>query len=533
MVVNQEQKAAFKMKQKWLDSAVFYEVYPTSFFDSNGDGVGDINGIIEKLDYIEALGCNGIWLNPCYCSPFEDGGYDVTDYYHVDPRFGTNEEIQRLFEAAHQKGIKILLDLVMGHTSHLHPWFIESSKEEKNEFTDAYIWSDHMDVEHCEGRFMCGLSERPHMFKVNYYAMQPALNYGYYRPKASWQMPMDSPAAQKNRERLIDVCRFWLGMGADGFRVDMAHAMVKNDPHHKGTIQFWQAVFAKLKQEFPESVFLSEWNNPVQTIKKAGFDLDFFSPYGYVKASSFERDDETIYSNTYISEKSGMFASFLPSLLYMNAQVRRTDGYYVLSLGNHDTIRMSRGRSDDMIKLLWASYLTLPGVPLIYYGDEIGMRYQPLKSKDGGYQRTGARTPMQWNNEKNLGFSNTDGELYLPVEPLDSPYTVAAQEGNPDSILHTVKKLVQLKRNYSCFRATASFKPLHIGAKADGNPFIYKRDSDVDEAVIVLLPRKIEMKIPMQKYLKSEYERILQNAELRGNTLVCSGSSYAVFYRKK
>lgn len=148
-----------------------------------------------------------------------------------------------------------MLDLVMGHTSNQHPWFIQSCKDEKNEYTDAYIWSDHMDVEHCEGRFMCGLSERPHMFKVNYYAMQPALNYGYYKTDKSWQMPMNAPAAMKNHQRLIDVCRFWLDMGAAGFRVDMAHAMIKNDPKQKGTIKFWQEIFAVIKKEFPDSVF--------------------------------------------------------------------------------------------------------------------------------------------------------------------------------------------------------------------------------------------------------------------------------------
>lgn len=521
------------MKNEWLDSAVFYEVYPTSFYDSNGDGIGDINGIIEKLGYIENLGCNAIWLNPCFCSPFEDGGYDVSDYCNVDPRFGTNGDIKKLFDTAHEKGIRILLDLVMGHTSRLHPWFIESCKEEKNEYTDAYIWSDNMDVEHCEGRFMCGLSERPHMFKVNYYAMQPALNYGYYKPDKPWQMSMHSEAAMKSRERLLDVCRFWLSMGADGFRVDMAHSMVKNDRKHKGTIEFWQDIFAVIKREFPESVFLSEWNNPAETVKKAGFDLDFFTPYGFAKASRYDRDDETIYSNTYISEKSGLFGAALPSILYMNRQVKNSSGYYIHFIDNHDTIRMSRGRSDEMIKVLWAAYLTLPGIPLIYYGDEIGMRYQPLKSKDGGYHRTGARTPMQWDNSKNLGFSNTDGELYLPVESTSSPYTVEAQERDEASILNTVRKLMKLKKAYTCFNAKASFKPLNTGHKKDGNPFVYKRESETDEAVVVILPRKRNMKINMKKYLRNGYDFILQNAELKEGVLECFGTSYAIFYRKK
>lgn len=518
---------------KWLETAVFYEVYPTSFYDSNGDGVGDVRGIIEKLDYIEGLGCNGIWLNPCYCSPFEDGGYDISDYYNIDPRFGTNEDIKRLFDLAHEKGIKVLLDLVMGHTSHMHPWFIESCKEEKNEYTDAFIWSDHMDVEHCEGRFMCGLSERPHMFKVNYYAMQPALNYGYYKPKKSWQMPMDSEAVQKNTQRLIDVCKFWLAMGADGFRVDMAPSMVKEDPRHKGTMKFWRNVFSVIKSEYPESIFLSEWYNPTEAVKGAGFDLDFFSPYGYAKAARYGRDDEGTFSDTYMSEKSGLFTPFLTTMRYAMRVTRKTNGCFVHSIGNHDTIRMSRSRSDDMIKLTWASYFTLPGVPMIYYGDEIGMRYQPLKSKDGGYMRTGARTPMQWNNGKNLGFSETDGELYLPVEPQDSPYTVAAQENDENSILNTVKRFIGLRRSYDCFKAEAKLKVLHIGRKGDGNPFIYKRESDRDEAVIVLMPRKQKISVKMKKYLKNDFESLMMNASMNGDILECGGTSYAVFYRKK
>ena len=212
--------------------------------------------------------------------------------------------------------------------------------------------------------------------------------------------------------------------------------------------------------------------------------------------------------------------------------MNRTQGYQILQLDNHDIIRLSRGRSDDMIRVLWATYLTLPGVPLIYYGDEIGMRYQPLKSKDGGYQRTGSRTPMQWDNTKNNGFSTTEGELYLPVEGVDSPYTVAAQAADERSIYHTVKKLVRLKRTLGCLRATADFKVLHTGRHCDGNPFIYRRSCGTDELIAVILPRKQKMQISMKKYLKGgQYACLLQNASFDGQTLSCSGTSYAVFWR--
>ena len=187
-----------------------------------------------------------------------------------------------------------------------------------------------------------------------------------------------------------------------------------------------------------------------------------------------------------------------------------------------------------MIRVLWAIYLTLPGVPLIYYGDEIGMRYQPLKSKDGGYQRTGSRTPMQWDNTKNNGFSAADGELYLPVEGINSPYTAAAQMAQEHSIYHTVRELVALKRSLGCLRASADFKVLCTGRRFDGNPFIYRRSCDADELVAVILPRRQKMQISMKKYLKGgQYACLLQNAAFDGQTLACSGTSYAVFWRKK
>ncbi|MBQ9490946.1 MAG: glycosylase, partial [Lachnospiraceae bacterium] len=129
-------------RPEWLDNAIFYEIYPQSFCDTNGDGIGDFHGIIGKLDYIKELGCNALWINPCFASPFGDAGYDVSDYYQVAPRYGTNEDLKKLFQEAHARGLHVLLDLVPGHTSTKHPWFLESMKAEKNEYTDRYIWTD-------------------------------------------------------------------------------------------------------------------------------------------------------------------------------------------------------------------------------------------------------------------------------------------------------------------------------------------------------------------------------------------------------
>ena len=214
---------------KWLDNAVFYEIYPQSFNDTNADGIGDINGITEKLDYIKDLGCNAIWINPCFKSPFGDAGYDVEDYYMVAPRYGTNEDLANLFKEAHKRDMHILLDLVPGHTSVQHEWFKQSMKAEKNEFTDRYVWTDSIWEEPQGMGCIRGISDRDGSCAVNFFSHQPALNYGYYKPEHPWQQSMDDEGPKATLEAMKDVMRFWLQMGADGFRVDMAGSLVKND----------------------------------------------------------------------------------------------------------------------------------------------------------------------------------------------------------------------------------------------------------------------------------------------------------------
>lgn len=228
---------------EWLKDAIFYEIYPQSFKDSNGDGIGDINGIIEKLDYILNLGCNAIWLNPCFDSPFKDAGYDVRDYKKVATRYGTNEDLIRLFEEVHQRNMHVLLDLVPGHTSEEHPWFRESQKAEKNIYYNRYIWTNHC-FQGAKGfPFIAGESERSATYILNFFKCQPALNFGFYHVNEDWQLPMDHPDCLATREAMKDVMRFWLDQGCDGFRVDMAYSLVKNDDEKKtGTSMIWREV---------------------------------------------------------------------------------------------------------------------------------------------------------------------------------------------------------------------------------------------------------------------------------------------------
>ena len=192
-------------KVKWLDDAVFYEIYPQSFNDTNADGIGDFQGIIDKLDYIKETGFNAIWMNPCFASPFGDAGYDVADYYKAAPRYGTNEDLKRLFEEVHKRDMHILLDLVPGHTSTEHKWFKESIKPEKNEFTDRYVWTDSI-WESPDGMgSLRGISDRDGSCACNFFSHQPALNYGYYERTKSWQQAPEDEGPQATLEEMKNV----------------------------------------------------------------------------------------------------------------------------------------------------------------------------------------------------------------------------------------------------------------------------------------------------------------------------------------
>ncbi|MBE6110718.1 MAG: glycosylase, partial [Erysipelotrichaceae bacterium] len=218
---------------EWLKDTIFYEIYPQSFKDTNGDGIGDLNGIIEKLDYVKSLGANALWINPCFDSPFKDAGYDVRDYKKVAPRYGTNEDLVRLFETAHAKGIRVLLDLVPGHTSDTHEWFIQSSKYEENEYSGRYVWTTNAFEGIAGHPYISGMTERYGAYMLNFFASQPALNYGWLNRTEKWMSAVDSPEARATIEALKDIMRFWLDAGCDGFRVDMADSLVKNDDEHK------------------------------------------------------------------------------------------------------------------------------------------------------------------------------------------------------------------------------------------------------------------------------------------------------------
>ncbi len=471
------------MAASWLKDAVFYEIYPQSFFDTNGDGIGDIPGITEKLDYVKSIGCNALWINPWYDSPFKDAGYDVRDYKKVAPRYGTNADAAELFRIAHEKGIHVLIDLVPGHTSEEHAWFLQSAQVEENEYSQRYIWTDSA-FGWGDGRpFIGGEQPRDGTYIINFFKCQPALNYGYHEIRdPSWQQPIDAPAPLATREAMKDIMRYWLDLGCDGFRVDMADSLVKNDGDDKQyTMEVWKDILGAIHAEFPEAALVSEWNKPRQALN-CGFDMDFMLDWfgnGYSRLLRYYQLDKKgniLWDKSYFKADSdadilGFLEDYLP-------QYRDTEdkGLWCLITGNHDCKRTSFNLTDTERKLGFAFLLTMPGAPFLYYGDEIGVDYRFLPTKEGGYHRTGSRTPMQWDESANLGFSQGKAEdLYLPVDPNPGNATVAAQEADPGSMLNHIRRVLALRAAEPDLGNYAPFEVVH--AVEGDRLFAYKRGS--------------------------------------------------------
>ncbi|SFU78198.1 alpha-amylase family glycosyl hydrolase [Butyrivibrio sp. INlla21] len=459
----------------WLKDAVFYEIYPQSFNDTNSDGIGDIRGIIEKLGYIKSLGCNAVWINPCYDSPFKDAGYDVRDYKKVAPRYGTNDDLVKLFNEAHKLDIKILLDLVPGHTSEEHEWFKKSCEIDRNEFSDRYVWTN--------GAF-CGIGGHPYIggeadrdgcYMLNFFKSQPALNYGFLNRTESWQKAPDDPACIATREAMKDIMRFWLDKGCDGFRVDMADSLVKEDDENKSaTGKIWLNIKEMMDKDYPEAALVSEWCDAGQSLQY-GFHADFYLDHWGNGYNTLIRDYETEGGDHSFLKKDsgGDIMRFLDD--YLPRYERTKDqGFISFITCNHDTPRPARTLSNEELKLAYAMFLTLPGVPFIYYGDEIGMRYLNIRTKEGGYHRTGSRTPMQWDNSESRGFSSAPKDkFYLPVDSSPDAPTVETQEKDPSSLLNEVKRLTALKHEYTDLNADASFEVIY--AEKENFPFVYRR----------------------------------------------------------
>lgn len=490
----------------WLKTAVFYEIYPNSFADSDGDGYGDFNGITGKLDYIKGLGCNAVWLNPIYDSPFMDGGYDVRDYFKVSPRFGTEADFDNLLATAHAKGIKIILDLVPGHTSEQNSDFLRSAEPVKNEMWDRFIWTNHEWDFPAGFHAIGGRHNRQGNYIVNFFSTQPALNYGFNEiTEPSWQTSYKSEAARATLEWLKSVIRFWLDRGADGFRVDMADSLVKNDGHpgeKKATSELWKEIRAMLDIEYPDAALISEWSNP-QAIR-AGFHADFMLDHHNNPYNLLVRAEECG-KHSYFDSKGGGDAGEIAKGFSEWFDEIKGKGHIAVISCNHDTPRLSPYYTIEQLKLIYATLFTLPGVPFVYYGDEIGMRYiKGMPSVECGFARTGTRTPMQWSTEKNAGFSTAD-KIFLPVE-IDKQINVAAEQRDKKSLLNFLKEFFAFRKSRKEFISDE----LEFVHAVGSEPLVYKRGGltvvvnplAVKQTVAVDVPQKAEVIFSVGKEAK-------------------------------
>jgi alpha-glucosidase len=446
---------AHSKNDPWWRHAVFYEVYPRSFADSNNDGIGDLNGITSKLGYLRKLGVDAIWITPCYPSPQKDFGYDVSDYENIDPMYGTLKDFDHLEWQARKDNIRIIMDFVMNHTSDQHKWFLESESSKTNPKRDWYIWRDP------KGFTPDGKPIPPNNWISDFggsaWTFDPKTGQYYYhyfeaaQPDLNWR----NPAVEK---AMFGVTRFWYQHGVAGFRLDAVDTLFEDPLLHDNPIGKGGEMINKYNDNLEENhvvlrrlrkvadsydaVLIGEtWTDNIQQLKQ------------YYGANDSELQLPMNFMFTTINVLSA------PRFRKQIAMAESSGEWPVWVISNHDMPRSydryGDGKHNDQIaKLMAALYLTLPGTPIMYYGEEIGMENNDPKRKQDvldplgktGWPknkgRDGERTPMQWNTEKNAGF--TLGEPWLPIPPSYRTHNVATELRDPNSILNFYRRLLEL-----------------------------------------------------------------------------------------
>ncbi|MBN1811862.1 MAG: alpha-glucosidase [Anaerolineae bacterium] len=497
-------------KQHWWQRTTIYQIYPRSFADSNDDGIGDLRGIISKLDYIQDLGFETIWVSPFFRSPQQDWGYDVSDYYSVAPEYGNSADVDGLIEAVHQRGMRILFDLVMNHTSIQYPWFQESRSSRDNPKRDWYIWKD-------------GDGKRP---PNNWKAIPGGSGWHYDAGTEQWYyasfLPFQPDLNFRNpdvKEAMFDVVRYWLDKGVDGFRLDIFHSIYKDaqfrnnpfalayPPTEDLTAGFFQKWEYSLNQ--PETFELAR---ELRAIANA------YSPERVLLGEIFG-DDDTV--RRYLGEQQdGLNLVFLWKLLKLRPDAcffRDVICHYetrypapytpVYVFGNHDQKRVISkiGNNARQAKLLALFQFTIRGVPVTYYGEEIGLaeeRFSAKTAKDPmGRQyawvpgflldlldlyvnRDGCRTPMQWNDGPNAGFCGQDATPWLPVHENYKTINVKSELADEHSLLNTYKQLLHLRRDSGALREGKI--QLIDGPDMGKNLLAYRREFDGEEILVAI-----------------------------------------------
>ena len=521
-------------KKDWYKKAVGYQIYPKSFNDSNGDGIGDIKGIIKKLPYLQELGIDFVWLNPIYTSPQVDGGYDISDFYSIDPIFGTLDDFKSLIINAHEIGIKVIMDLVINHTSDKHPWFIQSRSSRNNKYRDYYLWED----------------SEPDKFPNNWksffgnstWSYDDKTRQSYFhvftpnQPDLNWENP-------DVRSEIYKMIRWWLDLGIDGFRLDAISHLKKKTWDFEIRNDFGQARWEPFTNVEGLEVFIKELKLVFEeygalTVGEASGVNSFegkkwTGDNGYFNMI-FELEHNTRFEN-------GLGDIFRYKKIIMRWQQDLLDGGWgALYIENHDLPRSISIFGDDSIecaKAFAASYMLLRGTPFIYQGQEIGMSNFPITNisqvtspdtlvhyqkaiirgmtledafnKTIKNSRDVSRSPMQWNLNVNSGFTN-----HIPWFPVNPNYEFINTKGeNSKKILDFYKSLIKLRQEEKAF--------------SEGNiEFLFKNHTQVlsfirEEYLIVVnltnTPASINFRIPILEYdvvLSSHFEKLHRKMKL-------------------
>jgi maltose alpha-D-glucosyltransferase / alpha-amylase len=501
----------FESDPLWFKRAVFYEVHLRGFFDGNDDGSGDLRGLTDKLDYLQWLGIDCVWLLPMYPSPLRDGGYDIADFFSVHPDYGTVDDFRALVEAAHQRGIRVIADLVVNHTSADHPWFQEA--REGGAKRDWYVWSETDDL-YEEARIIFLDTE------VSNWTWDPIASAYYWHRFFSHQPDLnyDNPEVQ---EAMLNVLRFWLDLGIDGFRLDAVPYLFEREGTNCENLPETHAYLKRLRSEvdagYPDRVLLAEANQwPEDVVEYFGHGdechMAFQFPVMPRMFMAIRREEATplyeILERTPTIPETTQWGLFLRNHDELTLEMVTDDerDYMYEEYAKDPRMRLNLGirrrlaplldGGRDEIELMHAILFSLPGSPVLYYGDEIGMG-------DNVYlgDRDGVRTPMQWTGDRNGGFSRADfAALYLP--PLMDPVygyqavNVEAQLRTPTSFLRWLRRFIALRKEHPVF-GLGSYEP-----QAADNPRVFAHVRRYEEDIVLCVHNLARSAQPVQLNLE-------------------------------
>jgi maltose alpha-D-glucosyltransferase/alpha-amylase len=504
-------------KELWYKNAVFYQIYIRAFSDSNGDGHGDLRGAISKLDYLKWLGVDCIWLMPTYPSPLLDDGYDIADYTDIHPTYGSLEDFKALVDAAHERGLRVITDLVLNHTSYQHAWFEKARADPNSPYREYYVWSD-TDQKYKDARIIFVDTEKSNWtwdeaagqyFWHRFYASQPDLNY-------------DSPAVQTE---MIGVMDFWLKLGIDGFRADAVPYLFEREGTNCENLPETHAYLKRLRsvldEHYPGRILLCEanqWPEEVRPYFGDGdeFHMGFHFPVMPRIFMALRRGDVSplvwIMNRTPAIPPDCQWCTFLRNhdelTLEMVTEEERQwmweqyapDPAMRLNLGIRRRLAPLLDNDRRKIELANSLLFTMPGSPIVYYGDEIGMGDNILL-----FDRNGVRTPMQWDSTPTTGFSQADPALfYAPVidDPLYGPQqvSVASQRDDPGSLLNLIRRMIRVRKQHPAFGwgdfAWVSSAPAQVAAYLRsylGRPYLILNNlSDQPQSLALELPEVTE-----------------------------------------